>query len=364
MSDVTWIGHAAFADLRDEWDDLARRDASPFITHAWLSSWLEAFGSGEPVAAVLRGPEGELRAGALFLRTRTGLQAAANDFSDDWGAVAVDARARDELWRSVGRAGDTEVTLVNLRADHDPAGAAAALRDAGRRVHEAPQHASPYMHLADSFDAVLAERSSNLRSQVRRRQRAFERDGRLELRTTTGGPELEEAFAAFLGIEGSGWKDEVGTSLAGDPAATALYRTFAHRAARRGWLRLHLLTLDDEPIAGDYTCVMGDQAFMLKTGYAVTHAERSPGLVLRALAIRYLIEESGVTGYDLLGGADAYKLRWTAETRPRTTVRGFAGSRGAALHAWWRTGRPALIRGRDAARSGLARVRERAAPSA
>jgi CelD/BcsL family acetyltransferase involved in cellulose biosynthesis len=357
-------GPDRFAQLRDAWDALAVREASPFLTHAWLSSWAEAFGSGDLVVAVLRGSDGELRAGALFLRTRTGsLRAAANAFSDDWGAVAVDDEARSELWRAVAATAGAEVVLRNLRADHAPDAAAAALAATGRRVHRVVEHASPYMRLAGSFDGVLAGRSSNLRSQVRRRRRALERAGRLELHTTTGGSELDRAFDAFVAIEGSGWKTEAGTALAGDPAARALYRAFAHRAADRGWLRLHLLTLDGRPLAGDFACVIGDQAFMLKTGYDAAHAGLSPGFVLRAEAIRYLIEQDGATGYDLLGGPDAYKLRWTGETRPHVTVRGFDGPRGAALHGWWRAGRPALIRGRDLGRSTARAARERAARS-
>lgn len=352
---------AAFLALRDPWDELAERDPSPFLTHAWLASWWAACGTGQAVAAVLHGPRDEVLAGALLRRGPGGaLHAAANAFSDDWGAVARDPASRRTLWRALADTRSPALVLANLRDDDDRAAAASALMAAGRRVHQQPRHASPFIRLDGSLDEVLAARSANLRSQVRRRTRALESMGRLALTTTTDGANVATAFEAFVAVEGSGWKDRAGTALAADAAARRLYEGFAHRAAERGWLRIHLLTLDDRVLAGDFGIVIGDQAFMLKTGYDVEHADRSPGLVLRAEVIRHLIGE-GVRGYDLLGGADDYKLRWTDETRQRTTVRGFAGIAGLAPEAWSRAGRPAAVRTRDLVRSAADAVRSHGA---
>jgi len=364
MPSLRFHGAEGFAALRDEWDALAARTPSPFLTHAWLAAWWTAFGAGEPVAAALHGDRDELLAAALLRRRRDGgLAATVNDHSGDWGAVAVDDGARAALWRALAARRGPTLTLARLRGDEEWATASAAARAAGRRVHVQPEQASPYLRMPGSFDDLLAARSANLRSQLRRRTRALERAGALELRTTTSGPRLDADFDAFVAVEGSGWKDRAGTSIARDAPAARLYRAFATAAAERGWLRLHLLELDGEVLAADLGCVIGDQAFLIKTGFATGHAERSPGLVLRGAVIRHLVDE-GVRGYDLLGGPDAYKLRWTDELRPRASVRGFRGLAGAGPALWWRVARPAAVRARARLRDARGQGRTAPAPAA
>jgi CelD/BcsL family acetyltransferase involved in cellulose biosynthesis len=155
-------------------------------------------------------------------------------------------------------------------------------------------------------------------------------------------------------LEGSGWKRRAGTAIVSDPRSEQLYRSFAHAAAARGWLRLHLLEVGGDAIAADLSCVLGDVAFLIKTGYAEQGpmARLSPGLVLRGEAIHHYIDD-GLTRYDLGGGADRYKLRWTDTVLPRVTLTGF---RGAALapFAYRKRLRPLLKAARDLARAQAA----------
>ncbi|CAA9503124.1 MAG: hypothetical protein AVDCRST_MAG85-1892 [uncultured Solirubrobacteraceae bacterium] len=343
--DVT-TGAPALDLLDDAWDALAARTPSPFLTGAWLRSWWEQYGSGAPAVAVLRAPDGRLRAGAMFSHSRFGLSAAANDHSPHWGAVSDGPDAAAALWSEIGRLPEPVVTLTALAAGDDEQHARAALQACGRRVHVRQGIESPFLELPSSFDELLAERSANLRSQVRSRQRRMERAGVTQVRTVRGADDLPAALEAFLRVEASGWKAREGTAIATEARAAGLYRSFARQAAERGWLRLHLLELDGVAVAGDLACVLGDTEFLLKTGFDEAHARLSPGLVLRANALRAAIEE-GVAAYDFLGGPDAYKLRWTDVVRSRVTVRGFRGARSLPSEAWWRTVRPALVATRD-----------------
>jgi CelD/BcsL family acetyltransferase involved in cellulose biosynthesis len=168
--------------------------------------------------------------------------------------------------------------------------------------------------------------SRNLRSQLGRRRRALEREGRLRFRTSTGGgEELERDLAAFLRVEGSGWKSGSGTAIRSDSRTERLYTDFARAAAAAGWLRLQLLELDGVPVAADLNCRFAGGTFLLKTGFDERYRQFSPGLVLRGEVLRAAIQE-GAGFYDFLGGPDAYKLRWTAELRPRVAVRAYQGA--------------------------------------
>jgi CelD/BcsL family acetyltransferase involved in cellulose biosynthesis len=69
----------------------------------------------------------------------------------------------------------------------------------------------------------------------------------------------------------------------------------------------------------------------------------SPGLVLRALILRDEVFGRGLTSYDFLDGAEAYKSRWTSAVRRLFDVEvhhpGLAGRVGCVL-----LGAPHLLR--------------------
>jgi hypothetical protein len=63
--------------------------------------------------------------------------------------------------------------------------------------------------------------------------------------------------------------------------------------------------------------------------------------VLRADVLQASIDE-GLSGYDFLGPADEYKLRWTPTVRPRVILRAYRGAAALPGLAWRRRIRPAL----------------------
>jgi CelD/BcsL family acetyltransferase involved in cellulose biosynthesis len=309
------------------WNVLAGSAGSPFLTAEWLAAWWSAFGGGRLTCLLLRDDRGSLRAGACCRRLAGGrLAAAANEHTGDWDVVAADDQARRALWRAVAGlgAGAVDLAAIRSRASLDQAGQ--ELRAAGYSTVEVTGVRSPFLELPGTWDALLASVSRNLRSQLGNRRRALERQGRLRFRTTVGGEEeLARDLAAFLRVEGSGWKAGSGTAILSDPRTQRLYTDFARAAAAAGWLRLHLLELDGVPVAADLNCVFAGGTFLVKTGFDERYARFSPGLVLRGEVLRAAIQE-GSRFYDFLGGPDGYKLRWTTDLRPRTAIKAYRGA--------------------------------------
>lgn len=336
--------------LAVEWDRLAQEAGSPFLTHAWLRCWWNAFGDGEPQWLVLCDADGSLRAGALLRRTRAGLAAAANVHSGDWDGVARDEQARRELWEALAAIGAARVHLQAMPEHRAGARLACeALQRAGYRVLGVPGPFCPWLALPSSFQELLAGASSGLRQQVRKRQRGLEQEGGVAFRSVRGGPALDADLEAFLALEASGWKGRSHTAIVSQPSTERLYREFAHVAAQAGWLRLGILELDGVPIAASYDCVLAGNAYLLKTTFSEPHAPLSPGLVLLAEVLGSLIEE-GARSYDFLGDADTYKTRWTAELRPRRQLFAYRGS-ATPGYLYRKRVRPALKAARDRLRA-------------
>jgi len=313
-------------EFADDWNRLALRSASPFLTREWLSSWWSAFGRGEPTWILVSGDKGRLRAGALLeAGPRSRVAAAANVHSGDWDAVARDADAGIELWDTLAALGASRIRLDAMPAHAEGARlAAAALERAGYRLVRVSRD-SPWVALPSNWDDLLAGVSRGLRSQFRRRHRALEREAPLVLRTETGSRAVGEDLDAFFRLEAAGWKGRAGTAILSDSRTERLYREFAAGAAEAGWFRMRSLELGGELIAAEYGCTFGGGGFLIKTAFNEAYASFSPGLVLRGEVLKACIDE-GLRFYDFLGGPDEYKHRWTSELRPRVTLWAYRGT--------------------------------------
>jgi CelD/BcsL family acetyltransferase involved in cellulose biosynthesis len=341
---------AELGALIADWNGLALRSGSPFLTYEWLTCWWSAFGRGKPTWLLLHAEDGSLQGGAFLQRRGArSLAAAANVHSGDWDVLAGDEPARAQLWEAVAKLGADRIHLHAVPSWNDSAWLARGhLQRVGYRVVHQPGPESPWLALPSSWEHLMSAVSRGLRGQVGRRRRALEGLGSLQLRVITGGQSLDRDLDLFLKLEASGWKGRLGTAILCGTDTERLYRGFAHSAAAQGWLRLYLLELDGQTIAADYGCGFGGTGFLIKTTFSEEHGRRSPGLVLRAAVLRSSIEE-GLHAYDFLGDADGYKRRWTSEVRPHTSIWGY---RGAFLpgYAYRSKLRPLLKAARDRTR--------------
>lgn len=333
--------------VRSEWNALARRHRTPFLTVEWLAAWFSAF-PAKPLVLLLRDPAGMLIGGAALVRARGEVRSASNVYTGDWDVLARDTSAQRELWRCIAEQGAAHGRFAAVLAASDTVDVArGALSAAGYGLVVEEDVSSPWRDLPSSYEELLATVSRKLRKHVGWCRRGLEGKGRLAFRTTTGGAELEDDLAAFFRMEGSGWKGRAGTAIKDDPRTLGLYGEFARAAAAAGWLRLRLLELDGHLLAGDLSCVLEGIEFLLKTGYDERFGRLSPGLVLRADVLRAAVEEEGLSRYEFLGGPDPYKMRWGATVRPRVVLDAYRGHWRPML--WWRRSHPVLRAIRDRA---------------
>jgi CelD/BcsL family acetyltransferase involved in cellulose biosynthesis len=344
------IDRAEFDSLSPQWDALAERAGSPFLTAAWFGAWWDAYAPDGGTALVMRDGDGSLLAGACFRAAARDLRPMANAHTSDWGAVAADADSARRFWAEVAARSGRRLVLERLPLQPDLVSPAReSIESSGFSVVAEPGEASPWMELPGSLEELLAARSRNLRSQVGRRQRALEKEGKLEFRTIRDEGELDGVLDEFLRLEAAGWKGDAGTAILADRATETMYRSFAIAAARQGLLRMYVLELDGRLIAGDYACVYDGCGYLIKTAFDEEMGRYAPGLVLRAEVLRASIDE-GLKRYDFLGGPDSYKLRWTEELRERVTLRAFRGPSSVPARIWWSAARPALKRMHNAVR--------------
>ena len=160
-----------------------------------------------------------------------------------------------------------------------------------------------------AWSTYLSQRPGALRETIRRRLRRAETlaDARFDLFTRT--EQMEQAATAFESVYDRSWKDA-------EPYP-AFNVALMRATAASGQLRLGVWSIGKTPVAVQFWVVTANQAIVLKLAHDEAFKAHSPGTVLTALMLRYLLDEEHVTRIDFGRGDDAYKQGWTNLRRQR-----------------------------------------------
>lgn len=159
-----------------------------------------------------------------------------------------------------------------------------------------------------SYSEYFAARSANHRYNIRRRQRALEKAGRLDLVLFRDRSRLEEAMADYFAVSLASWKSP--TSMIAKSTLDLI-----DLAARKGCLRLGILRLDGVALAAQFWIVTGGVAYCSRLAYREDHKDLAPGVVLTNFMIAQLLDQDHVARIDFGYGEDEYKGGWMKSAR-------------------------------------------------
>ena len=307
--------------VEDAWRAFAELRENAFVSPEWARAWLGVFGGdATPAIAVSRGSGGVVRGIVPMVRTGgTGgkvLRFAGFNLGDVFHPACAPADEREvaaECFAALLEAAGADAILL----DHVPAEAdwPAAAAEAGGLARDRPYRDDvlPWIDLEGlSWEDFLAGRSRNLRSQIRRKTKALERDHEAVFRTASA-ETLEADLAALVRLHDLRWRDRGGSGALGE-RPRRFHEAFTRAALRRGWLRLWVLDVRGEPAAALYGWRLGDRFSYYQAGFDPAYERQSIGLVLLARTVRAAADE-GALVYDLLRGGEAYKSRLAERER-------------------------------------------------
>lgn len=159
-----------------------------------------------------------------------------------------------------------------------------------------------------SYDEYFAQRSANLRYSVRRRQRALEKTGQLELALYTGSDGLDQAIEDYYAVSLGSWK-EAESMVSED--MLALIRL----AAAKGCMRLGILRFDGVPAAAQFWIVAGGVGHCSRLAYHDDFKQQAVGVVLTNFMIAHVLEDDHVSRIDFGYGEEDYKGGWMKDAR-------------------------------------------------
>lgn len=316
-----------FDGVAEEWPLLAERSRNIFSTLEWTNTWWRHYSTGrEQRTFACRATDGRLVAIVPLARsTIRGLRAL----------------------RFCGHGPGDLLAPVCAESDHEPAlaGLGAALRSmddwdvfVGERMlgewgvaqalsaRPLRTEGNPALAIGGrGWDDILAERSANFRSQVRRRERRIERELGLRFRLTSSAEDLSRDMDLLFALHAARW----GASATRFSVARHFHLSFAAEALERGWLRLWIAEAGGRPAAAWYGFRYAGVESFYQSGRDPAFDPWSIGFVLLSHSIRAAAED-GMEEYRFLRGGEGYKNRFANVNRWLQTV---ARGRTPAGHA-------------------------------
>ncbi len=317
-----------FAALGREWNDAVERAAvpHPFLTHEWVRTWWDCFGTDAQLRIVVVRDEGRIVAIAPLMLERTRIygmpvrrmRLLQNDHTPRTDLIVVDRQveAYRAIWEvlTAGRDEWDVLQLSQILRESPTLGLfQQCAGEAGFATGTWASSESPYLELSGTWEEYLASLGSKFRSNVRNRLTRLTQIGEPVMEVLDDGARILAAREDSMRLEASGWKEQEGTAINSDAAVQRFYARLAERAGAEGWLRLLFLTVNGTRIATSYGARYAGRLFLFKTGYDPAYAKCSPFKVLTWFAVQASYAE-GLREVDFLGDTEPWKLEWT-ETR-------------------------------------------------
>ncbi|MGI9492332.1 MAG: GNAT family N-acetyltransferase [Geminicoccaceae bacterium] len=164
----------------------------------------------------------------------------------------------------------------------------------GAACLERSHHARPLLNMSDVGEgyprSVLGKRVGR---DLNRRRRRLHEMGRVVVRESQVGDDVQPTAAAFLTLESAGWKGANGSALASKTAHAQFFEAMAQALHQEGLIKFYSLLLDDRPLAIEISLLVERPtigAFSFKTAFDESGDLRAfgPGNMLVADAVMLL----------------------------------------------------------------------------
>ena len=319
-----------FAELREEWNNLLQRSASDcvFLTHEWLHTWWKHLAEGRRLSILTAREDGNL-VGIMPVAVRDAQYArmmprvveflGSGVIGSDYLDAIMLPGHEPEVIRAFGE--QLNQSNLTLHLSQLKRGSSAVLELAAQLERrrwtavETKINVCPFINLAGlDWDGYLATRSSSQRYNFNRRLRNLMKGSETRLECVRSPGDAQRALDVVIALHRKRWGSRGTSEAFQTDAVVEFHREFVERAAERGWLRILIIWLENQPVAALYGLTYGKTFYFYQSGFDPAYSKQSVGLVMMGLAVKAAIEE-GVSEYDLLHGDEEYKCHWASEAR-------------------------------------------------
>jgi CelD/BcsL family acetyltransferase involved in cellulose biosynthesis len=336
---------AEFDKLEPVWNSLLENSASRALalTWEWQSTWWEVFGNSGRELNILVARQGTEIVGIAPLLRRTvphyGMPFTRLEFlgtgeneADEICSEYLDLIIRQGLEAEVipkmlrylyedDKTWD-EMSLGSIQSESPSVATFGELQPTSAASYQiVTKEKTSYIALPGTYADYFSRLGSNMRRDIRRDRRTAVTKG-VELRVIDSELDFEVNFQVLVGLHEARWKPHGKPGAFASEKFSRFHRLLAAKILKNGWIKLFILAVSGQPIAGLYVFSYDNKLLIYQSGLAdcdptIAH----PGTLVRDMAIEWAIQH-GFTEWDMLRTRlSSYKLRWSDQARDIVGIR-------------------------------------------
>lgn len=191
-----------------------------------------------------------------------------------------------------------------------------AFRRAGFVVHSYFCFGNWYLKVCGrSYSEYFEKLPSRVRNTIRKKRELVKESVASTILVYKDMSGVEEAVRDYEEVYAASWKSP-------EPYPDFI-RGLCRACASMGWLRLGVMYIDKKPAAAQIWIVHAQVATIYKLAYDEHYAMYSPGTLLTAHLMEYVLDVDRVQEVDYLTGDEAYKKGWMSDRRERWGIVAF-----------------------------------------
>ena len=179
----------------------------------------------------------------------------------------------------------------------------------------------PFIEIPESKEKLLNSLNLKFQKKLKKSQQKLELEqGKIELRQYRDLGSLEQAMEIFFSLYQKRWatKGEQGR-FEKQNARNITFET-ARYFAQKGWLKLYFLVVNHKPVAVELNLEYQGKMFCHLKGFDPNYSKYRVGSLLTLKVLEDCIAK-GISEYDFMQGAEAYKFDWTNKFRRNVNIR-------------------------------------------
>jgi len=322
-----------FHDLREDWNNVLKKckDNNVFLTWEWLSTWWKHYGTGRKLLILLAENENKIVSIAPLMNSvdkLLGFKLRKIEFlgskHTDYHNFLLAKQKEKSLKLFLSYLNKISWDCMELKEIPETAESIFLLRKLHSQNFMFSEEVSgqcPYINLPKSWETFYKELRGNKRSTLGRCLRALSKRYEVKFSKHSNIESLPEAMKTFCILHEKRWRSKgLPGSFQEDPKFRNFLLDISQLFAKKDWLNLSFLTVNDEPISSVLCFEYNETLYGYHGGFDPNYSKFSVGNLLIMFLIKDAIRR-GLTKFDFLKGAETYKYTWNALVRNNIEAR-------------------------------------------
>ena len=174
-----------------------------------------------------------------------------------------------------------------------------------------PSLRTPIIQASEPWDVFWSGHSVKFKKSMRNKLNRVKNNGTISVERVHDAEALNRALPTIFEVSRRSWKGKIKEDIKNRDAECRFYKAFTEIGARRGWVDIWLLKVQDQAIAYEYHLTYNSSTYPLRADFDESYRHLSPGSILEYKIIKQMFEKGEYDTYYSCANDYQYLRNWT-----------------------------------------------------